>query len=67
MTAHLSDTQHFRMKQTAFVAAMAAAVAVEVAGFAGSLPHLGLRRAGAARASRVCMKDDEINTKKVAG
>jgi hypothetical protein len=55
------------MKQTAFVAAMAAAVAVEVAGFAGSLPHLGLRRAGAARASRVCMKDDEINTKKVAG
>ncbi len=54
--------------KTAFVAAtLAAVVTVEVAGFAGSLPHLGLRSAGAARASRVCMKDDEINTKKVAG
>ena len=47
-------------------AAMAAAVIVEAAGFAGSLPHLGLRRTGAP-ASRICMQNDEINTKKVAG
>ena len=47
-------------------AAVAAAVIAEAAGFAGSLPNLGLRRAGAP-ASRVCMQDDEINTKKVAG
>ena len=44
---------------------LAACAVTGVAGFTGVLPSVGLRRAGPAH--RICMADDEINSKKVAG
>ena len=53
------------MKGVLVVAVIAACATVEVAGFTVSMANFGLRRKTLAK--NLCMQNDEINTKKVAG
>jgi hypothetical protein len=55
----------FVMKGVLVLAAVAACATVEVAGFTVGVANFGLRRKTLAK--NLCMQNDEINTKKVAG
>ena len=53
------------MKSVFAVAVIAACASVEVGGFTVRVANFGLRRKTLAK--NLCMQNDEINTKKVAG